>query len=144
MIKRSCYLLFLLLTTGCISLPKYASLNSTSELRGLHPFTRVQISGSDSLFIDYGESYQVKLVGHADLVNGYLTEVKQGTLFLGSRPRGLHEGNLYVVVTLPKLDQLIKSKSEDVRLASIQIHQRLYHDKLKLDITGTAIVNISA
>ena len=100
-----------ILSISCIKDRLTADGNITAEIRTPGNFTGVHSSGSNPITISYGTEYKVEIIGSANLIPKYKTEIHNGVINLGYEHVKVQNDDIEVFVTLPEITKASMSGS---------------------------------
>lgn len=110
----------------------------TSE-RTVSNFSGVDIEGANNVYITYAPTVSVSVKGYDNLVSHYVTEVKDGKLYLHYDDNiNVKNDNIQVYITMPSFDALSLSGSCTINATGNYDNT----DKLFIETSGDGDVNI--
>ena len=110
---------------------------AVSETRVVPPFTAVEASGSGDVWVIVGGTQRVAVRSDHNLVDRVTTEVRDGTLVVGTRGSFTTVTPLSVAVTVPALDAVELSGSGLVVVESVT------GERLAVRVPGNGVVTAS-
>jgi hypothetical protein len=110
----------------------------TSE-RNVSSFSGVDISGANNVFISYAQDLSVSVKGYDNLVSHYVTEIRDGKLYLHYDENTIVKNdNIQVYLTMPSFNALSLSGSCSINATGSFDNT----DKLAVSTSGNGDVNI--
>lgn len=100
--------------TACKKERLTANGNATTEVRTLNAFNKVQTSGSERIYVVYGNEYKVAIKGSSSLIPHFKSEITNGKLHLNYGHVSVQRSDLEVTVTMPDLKGVSLSGSSKI------------------------------
>ncbi|HEU0034106.1 MAG TPA: head GIN domain-containing protein [Kofleriaceae bacterium] len=133
--KSQLALFAVLLAHGCATAA--ADPAQATETRKTPAFHAIDITGTLSVEARIAPTTSVELRGDADKLKQITTEVKNGTLVLGTVGKLQNTKRLHVVVTAPSLDALAIHGTGDLEVSGLAA------PRLAITIPGTGAIRIA-
>ena len=111
------YVILLAGVYGCSDGRIKGSGNRLSEERHPGSFDKVSTSGSNDVYIRYGDEYKVELKGSDNLIPYFSTRVQNGTLQLGYDRVNVYNDDIDVYLTMPVVKKVKQSGSSDIKIS---------------------------